>query len=78
MINLGKYSTISVPEEVKATLEKDKGDRDWGEFLLELYNTAKDGRRRLAFAKLVDMLDEDDLNRIERSSEEFRREFKLR
>lgn len=78
MIQLSRYSTISVPEEVKATLEKDKGDRDWGEFLLELYNTAKDGRRRLAFAKLTDMLDEEDLANMERSSEEFRREFKLR
>jgi len=75
---LSRYSTISVPEEVKATLEKDKGDRDWGAFLLELYNTAKDGRRRLAFAKLTDMLDEEDLANMERSSEEFRKEFKLR
>jgi hypothetical protein len=32
---MSKYSTISVPEEVKQTLEKNKGDKEWGEYLLE-------------------------------------------
>ena len=36
--SLAKYATISVPVEVKKTLEKVKGGDEWGEFLLKLYS----------------------------------------
>jgi hypothetical protein len=36
-LELRRYSTISVPEEVKRILERAKGEREWGPFLLELY-----------------------------------------
>jgi c-di-GMP-related signal transduction protein len=75
---MSRYSTISVPEEVKAALEKRKGDKDWGQYLLELYEAAEEEKRRRAFEKMRDMLTEEDYENMRRSSEEFRERFKLR
>ncbi len=75
---LGKYVTISVLREVKELLEKEKGNRDWSRFLLELYREAKISRARRAFEELRRLLDEKDLKDIVRSSMEFRRGFKLK
>jgi hypothetical protein len=75
---MGKYSTISVPEDVKNILEKRKGDKDWGEYLLEIYEAAEEERRRRAFEKIREILTEDDYENMRRSSEEFRERFKLR
>ena len=33
---MGKFATISVLVEVKSCLEKIKGDKEWGEFLMEM------------------------------------------
>ena len=42
-----KYSTISIPVEVKRVLEKDKGKESWGEYLMKLLMTpAHIGKRR--------------------------------
>lgn len=73
-----KYVTISVLREVKELLEKEKGDRDWSMFLLELYREAKISRAKRAFEELRRLLDEKDLKDIVRSSLEFRRGFKLK
>ncbi len=73
-----KYVTISVLREVKELLEKEKKDRDWSEFLLELYWEAKRARARMAFEELRRLLSEEDLEEIARSSREFRRGFKFR
>ncbi len=59
-------------------LEKEKRDRDWSEFLLELYREAKSYRSKMAFEELRSLLSEKGLDEIESSSEEFRRRFKLR
>jgi len=75
---LRKYVTISVLREVKELLEKEKGDRDWSMFLLELYREAKISRAKRAFEELRRLLDEKDLKDIVRSSLEFRRGFKLK
>ncbi len=75
---MSKYSTISVPEEVKAALEKRKGDKDWGQYLLELYEAAEEEKRRRALEKMRGMLTEEDYDNMRRSSEEFRERFKLR
>ena len=75
---LGKYVTISVLREVKELLEKEKGNRDWSRFLLELYREAKISRARRAFEELRRLLDEKDLKDIVRSSMEFRRRFELK
>ena len=75
---MSRYSTISVPEEVKAALEKRKGDKDWGQYLLELYEAAEEEKRRRAFEKMRGMLTEEDYENMRRSSEEFRERFKLR
>lgn len=75
---MSRYSTISVPEEVKAVLEKRKGDKDWGQYLLELYDAAEEEKRRRAFEKMREMLTEEDYENMRRSSEEFRERLKLR
>jgi c-di-GMP-related signal transduction protein len=75
---MSKYSTISVPEEVKAALEKRKGDKDWGQYLLELYEAAEEEKRRRALEKMREILTEEDYDDMRRSSEEFRERFKLR
>jgi len=75
---LSDYSTISLPKKIKEILDKDKGDMDWGEYLLRLYREAKEKRRREAFEKLRRALSEEDLERILREHEKFRKEFRFR
>ena len=75
---MSRYSTISVPEDVKAALEKRKGDKDWGQYLLELYEAAEEEKRRRALEKMREILTEEDYENMRRSSEEFRERFKLR
>ncbi len=75
---MAKYSTISVPEEVKRLLEREKGNRGWGAYLLSLYEDAKRLRAEEAFRRLTENLTDDELEEILRSSREFREEFKLR
>ena len=57
---------------------REKGDRDWSEFLLELYREAKLSKAREAFRQLRQLLDEKDLEGILESSREFRERFRLR
>lgn len=75
---MGNYSTISLPKRLKEILERDKGDSDWGEYLLQLYSEAKRRRRLEAFEKLGKILSKEDLERILEESKAFRREFALR
>ena len=75
---MSKYSTISVPEEVKKVLEQAKGEKDWGGFLLDLYTEADKARRKKAFEKLVEKLSDEDLESMLKSSREFRESLKFR
>ena len=75
---MSKYSTISVPDEVKKSLEEAKGEKEWGDFLLDLYNEADRAKRTRAFEKLVEKLTDEDLESIIESSEEFRESLRLR
>jgi predicted CopG family antitoxin len=75
---LSKYATISVPVEVKEQLEKEKGDREWGEFLLEMCSEGQLLKGRKAFEELRQLLSEEDLKAMRESSKEFRENFKLR
>lgn len=77
-MKMRKYVTISVPEEVKKVLEKAKGDKEWGSFLIELYEEARRLRGEIAFKELVKMLSEEELENILESSREFRRRFTLK
>ncbi|MEM1718715.1 MAG: antitoxin VapB family protein [Thermosphaera sp.] len=70
--------TISVPEEVKRLLEKEKGDMEWGEFILSLYRDAKKLKAREAFRRLTENLTDEELESILRSSREFRENFRIR
>lgn len=75
---MSKYSTISVPEEVKKVLERAKGEKDWGGFLLDLYTEADRARRIKAFEKLMETLSDEDLESVLNSSREFRESLKFR
>lgn len=78
MKSLRRYVTISVPADVKRLLEKAKGRREWGEFLLSLYMEAERLKSRKAFEELADNLTSVDLEAIMESSREFRERFTLR
>ncbi len=75
---LSKYATISVPVEVKKRLEKAKGKKEWGEFLLEMCTETQRLKNKKAFEELTKLLTEKDLTAIEESSREFREKFALR
>lgn len=75
---MSRYSTISVPEEVKNALERAKGEKEWGAFLLDLYAEADMARRSRAFKKLVEKFSDEDLESIIESSEELRESLKFR
>jgi predicted CopG family antitoxin len=70
--------TISVPADIKKTLEKAKGDNEWGEFLLNMYAEVKRLRSEDAFKQLARTLTDEDLSAIIKSSREFRERFAFR
>lgn len=72
-----RITTISVSEEVKEKLEREKGDLSWDEFLLLLVNEYKKKRAERSLTRLREILSEDDIKRIEESHEEMHEEFKL-
>jgi predicted CopG family antitoxin len=75
---MSKYATISVPVEVKAQLEKIKGKKEWGEFLLEMCNEGQRLKGKKAFEELRELLTKEDREVIRKSGREFRENFKLR
>lgn len=75
---MSKYATISVPVEVKKRLEEMKGDKEWGEFLLDSCTEGQRLKGKKAFEELRHLLTEEDLENIRKSSKEFRENFKLR
>jgi hypothetical protein len=75
---LSKYATISVPVEVKKRLEKAKGKKEWGAFLLDICTETQRLKSKRAFDEMTELLSEDDLQAIEESSREFREKFTLR
>jgi len=75
---LSKYATISVPVEVKKRLEEMKGNKEWGEFLLETCSEGQKAKGKEALRKLRELLSDEDLEAIRQSSKEFRENFKLR
>jgi predicted CopG family antitoxin len=72
---MSKYATISVPTEVKKRLEKGKGDKEWGDFLLELYTERRLLKSKKAFEEVANLLTSEDLKSLTKSSEEFREKF---
>lgn len=73
-----KYATISVPAEIKNSLEKAKGKQEWGEFILNLYTEAQQLKTKKAFQKLTEALTEEDLKTMTKSSKQFREKFELK
>ncbi len=72
---MSKYATISVPANVKKTLEKAKGNKEWGDFLLELYTERRLLKSKKAFEEVASLLTAEDLKSMAESSEEFREKF---
>jgi hypothetical protein len=75
---MSKYSTISVPIEIKKRLEQAKGEKEWGEFLLEMCTEGQNQKGKKAFEELRELLSKEDIKAIQESSKEFRENFKLR
>ena len=75
---MSKYSTISVPTKVKEQLEKIKGEKEWGEFLMEMCTERQRLKGKKAFEELRILLTKEDREAIRESSREFRENFKLR
>ena len=75
---MNKYATISVPIEIKKRLEQAKGEKEWGEFLLEMCTEGQRQKGKKAFEELRQLLTKEDLKAIRESSKEFRENFKLR
>lgn len=73
-----KYTTISIPIELKKALEEAKGKDEWGKFLFSLYEEVKRLKGKKAFEQLASTLTEEDLKAILKSSEEFRERFAFR
>lgn len=73
-----KYVTISVPVEVKKILEEVKGDEEWGDFLINIYNELKRLKSLEAFKNLREIMSENDLKNIMESSKKFREEFSFK
>ena len=78
VMHVSKYATISVPAEVKKRLEKAKGKKEWGAFLLEMCTETQRLKSKRAFDELTKLLTEEDLQAIEESSRNFREKFTLR
>jgi predicted CopG family antitoxin len=78
VIELSKYATISVPVDVKKRLEELKGEKEWGEFLLESCTEEHRLKGKKAFEELRQLLSKDDLKAMRESSKDFRENFKLR
>lgn len=70
-----RLTTISVPEAVKSRLEKLKGNREWGEYLIWLVETVEEAKRQRSYKKLRDLLNDEDIENIRDSSKRFREEF---
>ncbi|XHH08289.1 MAG: antitoxin VapB family protein [Candidatus Bathyarchaeia archaeon] len=75
---MSKYATISVPVEIKEELEKAKGEKEWGDFLAEMFIESQNLKRKKALEELRELLSEEDLENIRKSSKEFRESFKFR
>jgi predicted CopG family antitoxin len=78
VLTLTKYATISVPADIKNLLEKAKGKKEWGEFILNLYTETQRLKRKKAFRELTEILTEKELKTITESSKEFRERFAFR
>lgn len=70
-----KYATISVPAEIKKRLEKAKGNKEWGVFLIELYTERQLLKSKKAFEEMSNLLTAEDLKLMTESSQEFREKF---
>ena len=72
-----KVTTISISEDVKEKLEREKGDLSWDEFLLLLLSEYRKKKAEENLTRLKDILNEDGIKRIDESHKKMHEEFKL-
>ena len=70
-------STITLRRSTKSRLESIKGKKDWNSFLEELYLERRGRKGKNSLAKLRELLDDEDLDRISAASKKFRKEFRF-
>ena len=79
MLTLSKYATISVPIEIKKRLEQAKGEKEWGEFLLEMCTEGQHLERQKSLRRTHDNFSlKQDLKAIRESSKEFQGELQVK
>jgi len=71
-------STITLKKSTKNHLASLKGEKDWDSFLEELYLQKRRTVGTNSLAKMRELLDDKDLDKILVSSRKFRKEFKFR
>lgn len=72
-----KLTTISISEEVKEKLEIEKGDMNWGEFLLLLIEEYRKKKVERGINKLREILTDEDIKKIEDSHKKMHEEFRI-
>jgi hypothetical protein len=72
-----KYAKIRVPAQIKAQLQKGKGNQTWGNYLKELNTEHRLLKSKKAFQELTSLLTEDDVKAMAESSKKFRENFTL-
>ncbi len=75
---MGEYETISVKKGTKAAIGDEKGDREWDEYIVYLYNEAKEAKRMKAAQRLRELLTDNDLEKMREASKKFRENFELK
>jgi len=77
VVKMATYTAIVVRQETKRLLEREKGDKSWDDFLLELLRIAKEREVKEAIKRIQNRLRVVE-RAIMESEESMRREFKLR
>ena len=68
-------TSITLRKTTKSHLESLKGKKDWSTFLEEIYLEKKSKKNKNSMAKLRELLNDDDLDKIAVASKKFRKEF---
>ena len=75
---MSKYAQFQFQLKLKSVWKNAKGEKEWGEFLLEMCTEGQRLKGKKAFEELRQLLSKEDLKAIRESSKEFRENFKLR
>lgn len=78
MRSITENDKITISPKLKKELGEFKGDKDWNEFLSELFGVYKETKKeKQVFRELSEEFNENELDEIKKSSKEFRKNFDL-